>query len=280
MMSMEESPDPPFNETYKSLFNNILTGTAGPKSAYDLFEVEECELPLIDLNQLNMGGLEREQCKKEIAKASREWGFFQVLNHGISRDILEKMRLEQLKIFKKPFHEKMNDNNSNFLAGSYRWGTPSATCLKQLSWSEAFHVPLINAISGLGGRNSLSSAMEKCATTMFDLAHKLVEILAEKMGHKSTSFRETCLTSTCYLRMNRYPPCPISPQVFGLMPHTDSDFITVLHQDQIGGLQLVKDGKWIAVKPNPDALIINIGDLFQVNLIPKIFRILKLKNVV
>lgn len=106
--------------------------------------------------------------------------------------------------------------------------------------------------------------MEKCATTMSELAHKLAEILAEKMGHKSSFFRETCLPTTCYLRMNRYPPCPISPQVFGLMPHTDSDFITVLHQDEIGGLQLVKDAKWISVKPNPDALIINIGDLFQV----------------
>lgn len=48
------------------------------------------------------------------------------------------------------------------------------------------------------------------------------------------------------------------------MPHTDSDFLTILHQDQVGGLQLVKDGKWISVKPNPEALIINIGDLFQV----------------
>ncbi|MBA0807880.1 hypothetical protein Gohar_023657 [Gossypium harknessii] len=47
------------------------------------------------------------------------------------------------------------------------------------------------------------------------------------------------------------------------MPHTDSDFLTILHQDQVGGLQLVKDGQWIAVKPNPEALVINIGDLFQ-----------------
>lgn len=50
----------------------------------------------------------------------------------------------------------------------------------------------------------------------------------------------------------------------GLIPHTDSDFLTILYQDQVGGLQLVKDRKWIAVKPNPNALIINIGDLFQV----------------
>ena len=108
-----------------------------------------------------------------------------------------------------------------------------------------------------------SSTMGQFAATVSDLAQRLVEILAEEMGHKSTFFKEKCLPSTCYIRMNRYPPCPTS-QIFGLMPHTDSDFLTILHQDQVGGLQLVKDGRWIAVKPNPEALIINIGDLFQV----------------
>lgn len=106
--------------------------------------------------------------------------------------------------------------------------------------------------------------MEQFATTVAVLAQKLAEILAEKLGHKSTFFQENCLPSTCYLRMNRYPPCPIPLQIHGLMPHTDSDFLTILHQDEVGGLQLVKDGKWIAVKPNPEALTINIGDLFQV----------------
>lgn len=111
-----------------------------------------------------------------------------------------------------------------------------------------------------------SSTMEQFAGTVSYLAQKLAEILAEELGHKSTFFMENCLPSTCYLRMNRYPPCPISPDVFGLMPHTDSDFLTILHQDEVGGLQLVKDGEWIAVKPNPDALIIDIGDLFQVDI--------------
>lgn len=108
-----------------------------------------------------------------------------------------------------------------------------------------------------------STTMEQFVTTISELAQKLAEILAEKMGHNATFCKENCVPSTCYLRMNRYPPCPI-PEISGLMPHTDSDFLTILHQDQIGGLQLVKDGKWFAVKPNPKALIINIGDLFQV----------------
>ncbi|KAK6154659.1 hypothetical protein DH2020_008907 [Rehmannia glutinosa] len=255
---MEESPDPPFEKTFKNLFNNITP----QKNFPELSAVEECELPLIDLSRLNLGEIERRACKKQIAMASREWGFFQVINHGISREILEKMRGEQVKLFKKPFHEKMNYKDLNFSAGSYRWGTPSATCLKQLSWSEAFHVSLSDVL-GSGGLDSLSLIMEQFAVMVSELSQQLVDILAEELGQNSGFFRETCLPNTCYLRLNRYPHCPIYPQMFGIMPHTDSDFITVLHQDHIGGLQLVKDGKWFAVKPNPEALIINIGDLFQ-----------------
>lgn len=112
-----------------------------------------------------------------------------------------------------------------------------------------------------------SSSIEQFVTLASSLAQTLAEILAQKMGHESTFFKENCLPSSCYLRLNRYPPCPISFGIHGLMPHTDSDFLTILYQDQVGGLQLVKDRKWVAVKPNPGALVINIGDLFQVLII-------------
>ncbi|OMO64910.1 Oxoglutarate/iron-dependent dioxygenase [Corchorus olitorius] len=253
--------DPPFHETYKTLISNSMDEESRLKITLknDLVIVEECELlPLIDLSPLfldDIDELQKEGCKEEIARAAHEWGFFQVVNHGISRDILENMREEQVKVFKQPFETKL----LNFSAGSYRWGTPnSATSIRQLSWSEAFHIPS-SALS------PSSSSLQQFATEVASLAQELAEILAEKiMGHKSsTYFQENCLPSTCYLRLNRYPPCPIASQIFGLMPHTDSDFLTILHQDQVGGLQLEKDGKWVAVKPNPEALIINIGDLFQ-----------------
>ncbi|XP_051136333.1 gibberellin 2-beta-dioxygenase 8-like [Andrographis paniculata] len=261
-IGMEESADPPFEETYKDLILSSFSSKSR-KNILELSAVEECELPLIDLNQLNhLGESERQQCKKQIAEASREWGFFQVIHHGISCEVLERMREEQVKLFRKPFQEKMNYSDINFSTGSYRWGTPSATCLKQISWSEAFHVSLSDVL-GLGGHTSLSSIMEQYAVLVSELSHKLMDILAEEMGQNSCFFKETCLPKTCYLRLNRYPACPIYPQVFGIMPHTDSDFITVLHQDNVGGLQLVRNGKWFAVKPNPQALIINIGDLFQ-----------------
>lgn len=105
--------------------------------------------------------------------------------------------------------------------------------------------------------------MEEFALTVSELATKLADILAEEMGIETELFKESTPT-TSYLRLNRYPPCPTYSHMMGLMPHTDSSFLTVLHQDHVGGLQLVRDGNWMAVKPNPLALIINIGDLLQV----------------
>ncbi|PIA31914.1 hypothetical protein AQUCO_04700049v1 [Aquilegia coerulea] len=260
-----ESTDPPFQKTYKTIF--IKTEDEEDLKKNDnLVVVEECELPLIDLSRLspNNDSGTREECKRAITEASKEWGFFQVVNHGISREILERMHDEQVKLFRKPFNKKANEKLSNFSPDSYRWGTPSATSLKQFSWSEAFHIPLTDiASASVGEFNSLRLTIEEFATTVSDLAQGIADILAENLGHSTTFFAENCLPNTCYLRLNRYPPCPISSEVFGLMPHTDSDFLTILYQDQVGGLQLVKDGRWIMVKPNPEALIVNIGDLFQ-----------------
>lgn len=100
-----------------------------------------------------------------------------------------------------------------------------------------------------------------------ELTRKIAEILADNIGICSykTFLADKVVPSSCYLRMNRYPPCPKSySKACGLVSHTDTSYLTVLHQDNTGGLQLMKDGAWICVKPNPDALVINIGDLFQV----------------
>ena len=70
------------------------------------------------------------------------------------------------------------------------------------------------------------------------------------------------------LRWNFYPACPEPLKTIGLTAHTDFNLLTVLHQGEIGGLQIQKDGKWIAVRPRPGALAVNIGDTLQVGETP------------
>ncbi|XP_068645382.1 gibberellin 2-beta-dioxygenase 8-like [Aristolochia californica] len=250
--------EPPFINKYVPLFNDPRVEFRHPE------EVRECELPLIDLAALGSSFEAAEsETRAEIVKAATEWGFFQVVNHGISRQLLEEMTREQMKVFGLPFEQKLG---CELLNDSYRWGTPTATCLKEFSWSEAFHIPLSKIsedVSAYGELASLREVIEKFAAAMSRLGRVLTEVLAENLDRPKQFFYENCTESTCFLRLNRYPPCQVSPQVFGLVPHTDSDFLTILYQDQVGGLQLMKDSKWVSVKPNPDALIVNIGDLFQ-----------------
>ncbi|KAK9215156.1 hypothetical protein WN944_007159 [Citrus x changshan-huyou] len=67
------------------------------------------------------------------------------------------------------------------------------------------------------------------------------------------------------LRMNYYPPCPQPEQVLGFKPHSDGSILTILLQiNEMDGLQIKKDGKWFAVKPLPDALIVNVGDVLEI----------------
>lgn len=67
------------------------------------------------------------------------------------------------------------------------------------------------------------------------------------------------------MAVNFYPPCPQPELTYGLPGHTDPNALTILLQDLgVAGLQVRKDGKWIAVNPHPNAFVINLGDQLQV----------------
>lgn len=159
--------EPPFLEIYKTLFTDFLTQsqkekkTATNKTQPLLYNNGDdhqrkhyYELPLIDLNRLGLGEFERRECGREIAEAARKWGFFQVVNHCISQDVFDRMKIEQVKLFRQPFVKKANEKLLNLSTGCYRFGNPNATSLKNFSWSEAFHIPL-SSISGLRDFNCL-----------------------------------------------------------------------------------------------------------------------------
>ncbi|KAL1346052.1 hypothetical protein HN51_019722 [Arachis hypogaea] len=260
--------EPPFLETYKTLLQEEDSNRNNDLLLVENFD-DEIELPLIDLNRLNENNLdERDECMEEISDAARRWGFFQIVNHGISKDLLGMMLFEQMKLFYQPFVKKSSDNFLGLPPRTYRWGNPSATNLKQLLWSEAFHFPISDISMMDNQHKSLRWNIEAFEAAVTPLAQCLAEILACKMNMIMKSknyFKENCFQKSSIIRLNRYPPCPklLSSKLYGLMPHNDSSFISIVYQDHVGGLELLKDGKWIHVKPNPGALVINIGDLFQ-----------------
>lgn len=133
-----------------------------------------CDLPLIDLSGLkSCDERERKACTASICRAASEWGFFQVVNHGISHELLRKMREEQVKLFAVPFEKKVT---CGLLNNPYRWGTPTATRSNHFSWSEAFHIPL-TMISEAASWGEFGSLRYKLVLhSSFDFVY-LVEII-------------------------------------------------------------------------------------------------------
>ena len=93
----------------------------------------------------------------------------------------------------------------------------------------------------------------------------LFELLSEALGLNPNYLNSIDCTEGLALLCHYYPACPQPELTFGTTKHADNDFLTVLLQDHIGGLQVLRDNKWIDITPEPGALVVNIGDLLQVS---------------
>lgn len=107
--------------------------------------------------------------------------------------------------------------------------------------------------------------MEAYALEMKNLAMKLLDLMAKALKMEGCEMRELFEEGILSTRMNYYPPCPQPELVIGLNNHSDASGITILLQvNEMEGLQIRKDGKWIPVKPLPNAFVVNIGDVLEV----------------
>lgn len=101
---------------------------------------------------------------------------------------------------------------------------------------------------------------------MEKLAFNLLELIAISLGLPENRLSGYFNGQTSSIRINYYPPCPFPHLALGVGRHKDAGVLTILAQDEVGGLQVKRksDGEWIPVKPTQNAYIINVGDVFQV----------------
>ncbi|XP_058075035.1 gibberellin 2-beta-dioxygenase 6 isoform X2 [Magnolia sinica] len=106
--------------------------------------------------------------------------------------------------------------------------------------------------------------LEEYGRHMVRVARQLFEALAMNLAFDPIQKASYLSDSDGLLRVYRYPCCPMTTgEFFGMDAHTDSSVLSILNQDEVGGLQVLKDLKWVDVRPIPGTLVVNLGDMMQ-----------------
>ncbi|XP_060675305.1 jasmonate-induced oxygenase 2 isoform X2 [Ziziphus jujuba] len=212
-----------------------------PKPTTSLVETDPCSdanIPIIDMEGLYGDDCElRNSIVHQISEASKEWGFFQVVRHGVPPELLDRAREVWRGFFHAPMEIKQAFANSP------------------------------KTYEGYGSRLGVDKVIDEYGRELVKLCGRLMKVLSINLGLEEDYLQNAFggeNIGAC-LRVNFYPKCPQPDLTLGLSSHSDPGGMTLLLPDQhVYGLQVRKDNKWITVKPAPHAFIVNIGDQIQV----------------
>lgn len=107
-----------------------------------------------------------------------------------------------------------------------------------------------------------------CSDEMKLLCEKLLGFISESLGLTSSYIKDAVGEFHQNITISYYPPCPQPELTLGLQSHSDFGALTLLIQDDVGGLQVLKDGHWVTVQPLSDAIVVILSDQTQVLIYP------------
>jgi len=242
-------------------------------------------IPILDVSGLYTGNPADARAVAETLRGYLETvGFLYVSGHRVPREDVEAVRSMSRAFFALPDEQKLKLKIDKNFRGYLPFNgstivTSSVAKVSKPNQSESiFFMHEVaaddpDALAGkpLQGPNQWPSEAElpgfhatidRYVAEMSALARELVGAISISLGLPPESMDRYFEKPTTFLRLLHYPTQPEEAGLFGSAPHTDYGYITLLAQDDVGGLEVKnKAGDWIPAPPIPDTFVMNVGDI-------------------
>ncbi len=241
---------------------------------------EFTEIPVLDISPL-IEGEDTTGLARDFAKAYGETGFGYIIGHGIDPALRAAVFDASRRFHALPEVTKqaiaLDRNHRGYIA--INTSTDVTTDLAEVTkpnQSASFMMMREDAqadpaiyLSGPNQWPELEGFRETCEAyvgAMQDLGRKLMQLAMQALGINDHAILKAFDTPTIWLRLLHYPPQPpMAPEdLYGSAPHKDFGCLTLLAQDDVGGLQVqTPKGDWVDAPPMEDAFVVNVGDMLH-----------------
>ena len=253
-------------------------------TAYKADHVVESALPIIDVSALRGGDADaRRAVGREFRRACLDLGFMYVVGHGVDRALRADVLAQSAAFFAISDEKKLaiDMSLSPYNRGYEPLGGQTLEDGAPPDLKEGFyigeeisldHARLREGSFNLGPNQwpadlpGFETTMMTYYAEMLALGETLMRGIALSLGLEGDYFADFCRDPLTALKLLHYPPQPANPDPGekGCGAHTDFGGITILMQDDNGGLQVLgNDGRWLHAPPVPDAYVVNLADMIS-----------------
>ncbi|MFT7473336.1 MAG: isopenicillin N synthase-like dioxygenase [Verrucomicrobiales bacterium] len=241
-------------------------------------------IPVIDIAPLFDEEADHRAVSASLAHAAETVGFFSITGHGISPDLLARMRAMVAELFSVSEEDKFRQaitrhNYRGFIPLGFftpNRDDPDAPTADRyegfkLHWEVDANDPLC-AESAIYGPNRWAEHPPAMRDTVLEywngcdcLARALLAAFEQVLGLSQGDMAKQFARPVTNMTLLHYPPSTPDENVLGIHPHKDTNVFTVLHPDPVGGLFVrTRDGDWVEATCPTSALLVNTGDMMEV----------------